>query len=45
MEGYFVPMTKIADFLKAGVHVKILYLYYKWKTDLDWRTYMRFSII
>ena len=23
--GYFVPMTKIADFLKAGVHVKILY--------------------
>ena len=23
--GYFVPMTKIADFLKAGVHVKVLY--------------------
>ena len=22
--GYFVPMTKIADFLKAGVHVTIL---------------------
>ncbi|KAI7862256.1 tRNA synthetases class I-domain-containing protein [Spinellus fusiger] len=22
--GYFVPMTKIADFLEAGVHVKIL---------------------
>ena len=25
MTGYFVPMTKIADFLKAGVHVTILY--------------------
>jgi tyrosyl-tRNA synthetase len=22
--GYFVPLTKIADFLKAGVEVKIL---------------------
>lgn len=22
--GYFVPLTKIADFLKAGVQVKIL---------------------
>lgn len=23
--GYFVPMSKIADFLKAGCHVKILF--------------------
>lgn len=34
MVGYFVPMTKIADFLKAGVHVTILYFLLSQLIDL-----------
>ena len=38
-------MTKIADFLKAGVHVKILYFLCQCMTIdfLDWPIFMPFS--